>query len=140
MKTYASNCKNTKLALKFMSQLLLCFSLIENLTWFSQKFYYSSFDLSFAWLPLSTIEDKFPAQSEQRMNNKQVFSQARQENWVKTGSRRKYGFGTDYRRRNILLGSRFSFSHLSYTVVVCSSWKHPRIIFESFAISRSIKL
>lgn len=140
MKTYSSNCKNTKLALKFLSQLLLCFSLIENLTWFSQKFYYSSFDLSFAWLPLSTIEDKFPAQSEQRMNNKQVFTQARQENWVRTGSRRKYGFGTDYRRRNI----RFSFlvlaSEYSYTVVVCSSWKHPRIIFESFAISRSIKL
>ena len=130
MKNYASNCKNSKLALKFLSQLLLCFSVIQNLTWFSQKFYYSSFDLSFAWLPLSTFEDKFPAQSEQRMNNKQVFTQARQENWVKTGSRRKYEIGTDYQRRNFP----------SYTVVVCSSWKHPRIIFENFAIRGSIKL
>ena len=37
------------------------FTEILNLTWFSRKLYEFSSDLSFAWLPLHTIEDKFPA-------------------------------------------------------------------------------
>ena len=92
-----------QVSIELLSQLHLYFAVILNLTRFSRKFYYFSSDLSFAWLPLHTIEDKFPA-LERTSNEQQTCihrSEARS-GWG-TGSRRKYRTGTDYWRRNILV-------------------------------------
>lgn len=71
MRNCPSNCKKTKVALNFLSQLHPYFAVILNLTWFSRKLYDFSSDLSFARLPSHTIEDKFPA-LEQTTNEQQT--------------------------------------------------------------------